>query len=209
MGGDERNIDDFFAPPRKIAPQNVVNRLIKRETYGSVKPGTHFHVAREFYQNVFPSFTIINVETPHCYLRKFSPDGKHFVAVSNDQTCLEIYTYCGAAAAADLVRGCSGEYVGNQNTPENDNIRSQAFSRFFKLKCVVSVAESYGEQLNRECSLFTDDGRYIIIGSAANIAEDHWPNFYEMYSNNESVRPSHRNALEDYCLYIVDLQVNI
>lgn len=76
--------------PRKIKPQNIVMRLMDREIYGSRKPGSHFHVVREFYQNVFPNLTIVNVEKPPCFLRKFSPDGKHFIAFSADQTSLEV-----------------------------------------------------------------------------------------------------------------------
>ena len=36
------------------------------------------------------------------------------------------------------------------------------------------------EHLNRECSLFTDDSRYIIVGSAANIPTDPPPTFHEV-----------------------------
>lgn len=86
--------DEFFCTerivPRKIKPQNIVIRLMNREIYGSKKPGSHFHVVREFYQNVFPNLTIVNVEKPPCFLRKFSPDGKHFIAFSADQTSLEV-----------------------------------------------------------------------------------------------------------------------
>lgn len=87
--------EDFFCTekivPRKIKPQNIVLRLMDREIYGSRKPGSHFHVVREFYQNVFPNLTIVNVEKPPCFLRKFSPDGKHFIAFSADQTSLEVF----------------------------------------------------------------------------------------------------------------------
>ncbi|XP_075238275.1 de-etiolated protein 1 abo isoform X2 [Lycorma delicatula] len=189
---------------RVIPPQNIVNRLIKRETFGAVKPGTHFHVARSFHLNVFPNFTIINVEKPPCFLRKFSPDGHYFVAFSSDQTSLEIYEYQGSSAAADLIHSCKGEYIGNKSDEESDYIRNQVFGRFFKPKWIVNVAQS-GEQLNRECSLFTDDGRYVIVGSAAYIPEDLRPHFYEIYTNNEAVTPNPRSPLEDYSLYIVDL----
>lgn len=88
------NKDEFFCTekivPRKIKPQNLVLRLMDREIYGSRKPGAHLHVVREFYQNVFPNLTIVNVEKPPCFLRKFSPDGKHFIAFSADQTSLEV-----------------------------------------------------------------------------------------------------------------------
>ncbi|XP_054285444.1 DET1 homolog [Macrosteles quadrilineatus] len=191
--------------PRKIPPQNIVNRLIKRETYGSVRPGTHFHVARYFHQNVFPNFTIINVEKPPCFLRKFSPNGHYFIAFSSDQTSLEVYEYQGSSAAADLVENCRGEYIGHKNDPESDHIRNQVFERFFRPKWTVNVVQS-GEQLNRECSLFTDDGRYVIVGSAAYIPEDLRPHFYEIYTNNEAVTPNPRSPLEDYSLHIVDLQ---
>lgn len=36
------------------------------------------------------------------------------------------------------------------------------------------------EQLNRECSLFTDDGRYVIVGSAAHIPDELRPHFYQV-----------------------------
>lgn len=88
--------EEFFCTqpivPRKIKPQNIVMRLMDREIHGSRNPGTHFHVVREFYQNVFPNLTIVNVEKPPCFLRKFSTDGKHFIAFSADQTSLEVCT---------------------------------------------------------------------------------------------------------------------
>ena len=39
------------------------------------------------------NFYQVNVEKPPCFLRKFSPDGKRFIAFSADQTSLEIYAY--------------------------------------------------------------------------------------------------------------------
>lgn len=142
--------------PRKIPVQNVVIRLQRRETFGTNK-GTQFHIARQFYQNVFPNFTIVNVEKPPCFLRKFSPDGRYFIAFSSDQTSLEIYRYQGCTAAGDLVKDCIGDHLNVQNG-KNETIRNQIFKRFFKLKYVITVAESI-QQLNRECSLFTNCGR--------------------------------------------------
>lgn len=56
---------------------------------------------------------------------------------------------------------------------------------------MVNVARG-PEQLNRECSLFSDDGRYIVVGSAAYIPDELRPHFYEIYTNNESVTPNPR-----------------
>lgn len=119
--------------PRKIEPQNIVLRLSRRETMGCTYPGTHVHVARQFYQNIFPNFTVMNVEKPPCFLRKFSPDGRYLVAFSADQTSIEVYEYNGASAAADLLANCTGEYVGHKNDERSFQIRSNIFGRFFKV----------------------------------------------------------------------------
>lgn len=120
---------DTFVKPRKIPPQNIVIRLFQREMYAYKKPGSHFHVARQFYQNVFPNFTVINVEKPPCFLRKFSPDGKHFIAFSSDQTSLEVYTYQGPAVAGDLLQNIKAR----KNDNHNFEIKRQIFERFFKV----------------------------------------------------------------------------
>lgn len=192
-----------FINTRKVPPQNIVIRLYNRQTLAYKKPGTHFHTARQFYQNIFPNFTVINIEKPPCFLRKFSPDGKHFIAFSSDQTSLEVYTYRGPAAASDLLQHMNKE-------SQRFDIKSQIFERFFKvknvvlsvglcdlftilqqLKFVVNVSQGV-EQLNRECSLFSEDGRYVIIGSASFIPDEIRPHFYEIYTNNESVTPNPR-----------------
>ncbi|CAH1159681.1 unnamed protein product [Phaedon cochleariae] len=190
---------DNFCKRKKRSPQNIVIRLNNRQIYSYKKPGTHFHRARQFYQNVFPNFTVINVEKPPCFLRKFSPDGKHFIAFSADQTSLEIYVYRGPASAADLLRKSEGQ-------TDRFDIKSKMFDRFFSLKHRVNVAKG-AEQLNRECSLFSDDGRYVIIGSASFIPEEIRPHFYEIYTNNESVTPNLQSPLEDYTLHLVDLHL--
>ncbi|KOB71938.1 putative de-etiolated-like protein 1 [Operophtera brumata] len=186
------NEKEFFCTerivPRKIKPQNIVLRLRDREIYGSRKPGSHFHVAREFYQNVFPNLTII-------------------------------YEYRGASAAGDLVAGYPLDLL-NTDANTHHKIRTHIFYRFFKPKFTVNVCQQreaarlernnahmpfMEQQLNRECSLFTEDGRYVIVGSAAHIPDDLRPHFYHIHSNNEAVTPTIRSALEDYSLHLVDL----
>lgn len=43
------------------------------------------------------------------------------------------------------------------------------------------------KQLNRECSLFCNDGKHCIVGAAIFISDDLRPHFYQMYTNNESI----------------------
>lgn len=77
--------------PRRIQNQNVVHRLERRRIC-SGRPGAHWYRVRCFHQNLFPNFTVVNVEKPPCFLRKFSPDGRCFIAFSSDQTSLEVKT---------------------------------------------------------------------------------------------------------------------
>lgn len=56
----------------------------------------------------------------------------------------------------------------------------------FQIKHVVNMDGSE-KQLNRECSLFVNDGRHVIVGAAIFISDDLRPNFYTIYSNNESI----------------------
>ena len=186
--------------PRCLPNHSIVRKLTERETgLGTRKPNTHLHCAKAFNLNVFPNFTVVNVEKPPCFLRKFAPDGRHFVAFSRDQSSLEVYEFQGPDAVEDLLRNR------DENTGEGDTyIRDNLFERFFKKKSTVTVA-SNGEHLNRECSLFTDNGRHVIVGSANTVPDEPPPHFYDKYKNNESVSPNQRSPLEDYTIHIVDL----
>lgn len=92
---------------------------------------------------------------------------------------LQIYEYQGCQAAQDLLRGQEGETLLTVNDQRSLNIRGRLFERFFSLLHVTNVA-SNGEHLNRECSLFTDDCRYVIVGSAVYVPEEPPPYFFEV-----------------------------
>jgi len=161
----ESNVDTGGIVPCRIPPQNIVQRLMSRELNASRRHSCNaLSTAHIFFTNIFPNYTVINVEKPACFLRKFSPDGHHLIAFSADQTSLEIYEFCGTAAAADMldllptIDGATDVLPDNVEVPAATRVRAQLFSRFFKLKKVTSIAVS-GESLNRECSLFTSDGR--------------------------------------------------
>ncbi|XP_060595319.1 DET1 homolog [Ruditapes philippinarum] len=195
---------EYYLKPRKIHSQNAVYRLRQRETHAG-RPGSHFHRARVFYTNIFPNFTVVNVEKPPCFLRKFSSDGRYFVAFSSDQTSIEIYTFEGSSAAETIMKNLKGDIAAATSDPHTMEIRGKLFEKFFKLKCTALVATN-GGHLNRECSLFTDDGKFVIVGSAQNVPEEPHPLFFETHRNNEAVNATPRSPLEDYCLHIVELE---
>jgi len=216
-----------------IGPQNIVKRLQARELWGGRRVGTAKYLERSMYQSIFPNFTVTHVDKPPCFLRKFTPDGKHFIAFSSDQMSVEVYTFQGPEAATHLFqssgtgyqqkrrrldptpdglppRSCAvpwGDIISSDDAhPRSQFIRKIAFETFFKLKFRITVAPP-GEQLNRECSLFTDDSNYMIVGSATYIQDDQaHPQFHQMYRNNESVEPNSRFPLEDYSVHLVDIR---
>lgn len=108
------------------------------------------------------------------------------IAFSSDQSSVEVYSFKGCSSASDLIDGWTEEIVPNFNKDRCYEIRSKIFDRFFKLKHVVNMDGSE-KQLNRECSLFCNDGRHVIVGSASFVSEESRPHFYELYTNNESI----------------------
>lgn len=128
------NDEKIKISPRKIRPQNVVCHLFNREHGVSDRPGMHQHVIRDFYKCIVMNTTVMNVEKPAGYLRKFSPDGKHLIAFTLDQTALEIYQYNGVVAAAQLMNAWKTELVPNTNTDLPYTIRSQIFDKLFKVR---------------------------------------------------------------------------
>lgn len=190
-------------PHRKIPPQSIVLRLRDRETC-SARPGTHFHIARQFHKNVFPNFTITNVEKPPCYLRKFSPTGQYFIAFSLDQTALEIYEFKGSNAAGALLQDIPSEQnVLSGSEGFAQHIKLNIFTTLFSKRSSTILARS-GERLNRECSLFTCDGKYVIVGAAKDLHESRHPLTSSLFRNNETIS-GFRNQVETYTLSAVEL----
>jgi de-etiolated-1 len=161
-------------------------------------------LARQFYKNIFPNFSVTNVEKPPCYLRKFSPTGQYFIAFSLDQTALEIYEFEGSDAAGELLQGSTSEHFLAGSERYVQDVRQHLFDTFFTKKFSPVLTHS-GEQLNRECSLFTSDGRYVIVGAAKELHDSRHPLTSSMFHNNESVT-GFRNHVETYTLCIVELE---
>lgn len=131
---------------RKFPSQSIITRLSERQRgLGNSKRGCYNY--RLFYQTILPNLSILNVEKPPCYLRKFSLDGKYFIAFSYCQTRLEIYQYMGISSAMELTAGVTEEMVANFNMGLNLEIRSKIFDKLFKLKHAVVTPER--KQLNR------------------------------------------------------------
>jgi de-etiolated-1 len=198
--------------PRRLDTQNILPRLFSREINGSRHKRNSLNSTRGFYTNVCPNYTLVNVEKPPCFLRKFTPDGKRFIAFSADQTHLEIYEYGGAGTLGKLMHKLHNDSDHLRATDESEHakvVRASAFDAIFGLEHFIPLTTNNNEQLNRECSLFSEDGEYVIVGSASYIPEDHHPPMHQLHKNNESVAPNPRNPLEDYTLYAIEIAEGI
>lgn len=181
-----------------------MQRLILKE-YLMTPKHTPFNLTNIVHQNLLPNFSVENIERPICYLRKFTNDGKYLVAFSSDITSLEIFRYQGPAAAAHLLSSVSSdkdylEYKASSRR-ENFEIRSKIFDCFFRQ--VHSIKVTTSDLLHRECSLFTQDNRHIIVASTGFCSEN--VSYYERYRNNESVPAGSRMQMRNYTFHIVDL----
>lgn len=196
----------IFSEPGALRQKKVSHCTILRSLYDREINGTktRMNCVRATYQTIYPNCTIINVEKPPCYLRKFTPDGRQFIAFSHDQTSIEVYDYLGCSQAANLLKNYEGNCIGQNN--EGDVVRKRIFEKLFQLRHRIRVSPE-AEQLNRECSLFTENGLYAVVGSAAPIPDEMRPHFYEIYSNNEAVTPNPVFPLEDYTIHLVDLNL--
>ena len=196
-----------FLRKRKIPQQNIVSKLLDRELL-YCRPGTQFNKTRSLYTNIVPNLTVVNVEKPPCFLRKFSPDGRFFIAFSADQRAIEVYEFQGPDAAAHLLQDVKQDCYGFEGDMASVYIRTQLFEIFFKLKNRTEVARA-GKHLNRECSLFTDDCRYLIVASAAFVPDPPHPLYHHVYAHNECIPPGTRFPIEHYTLHIINLETGV
>ena len=180
-------------PCRRLPSQNIIHRLASRQV-ASGCPARNYHSQRSLYQCIVPNHTESNVQVPPGYLRKFSPNGRHLLAFSSDQKSVLIYDYLGCGACCDLY---------SRNVSANE-LKMNLFNKFFKLRHFISAPDVH-ENLNRECSLFTEECQYVIVGSSGFIQDDPYPSFYDLFRSNEDISPQGTFRMEDYTLYIVDM----
>lgn len=204
MGNRPSDEDNSRLLPRRFKNQNIINRLIQREAGLFSHPSCNQYLAaRQFYSNVVPNLTCVNIDKPSCFLRKFTPDGKYLIAFSSDQSSLEVFEYQGPQVAASLLsHDHNSEVIGSLD--QSDEIRKNLFKVFFKAKHEIQVTLNH-EQLNREFSLFTEDSQFVILASSALVSDEAHLHYFDVYRNNESFLSSSRLPMEDVTLYLVDV----
>jgi len=192
------NPENAIMNKKKVIRRTILHALYDREINGNK---TRMNCMKSAYQVINPNCTVINVEKPPCFLRKFTPDGSHFIAFSQDQLYIEVYSYLGCSMAAKLLKNYEENCIGQDN---GDVVRKRIFDSLFQLKFRVLVAAE-GEQLNRECSLFSDSSSYVILGSVGPIPRSEIK-FNNIYTNNEAVTPNLLLPLENYTIHLINIK---
>ena len=180
-------------PICREANNNLLTKLQLREISVD-STSLAYHRVRSLYQSVVPNYSEPHIQVPSGYLRKFSPDGNQLLGFSSDQKSVIIYEYLGAGAAQKLY----------DKEHKVEDVRMHVFECFFRVRHTVHIPFT-NENLNRECSLFTECGNYVIVGSSVSIHEDSYPHMYEVYKNCESISSNGRFQLEDYTIYAIDM----
>ncbi|KAF2361527.1 De-etiolated protein 1 Det1 [Trinorchestia longiramus] len=142
---------------------------------------------------------------------KFSPCGKYLIVFSADQTCVEIYGYKGAMAANELLANCPipvGDTVLHSDVPLVAHVLNSIFDRFFYLRDSVHVARGQ-EQLNRECSIFSNNCKLLIVGCSSTRDAGVSSRLSDSYRYNESLTPNPRAPLDDFSICVINLELGI
>lgn len=193
--------------PRPVREKKVHGCALLRSLYDREINGTktRLNVVRATYQTVYPNCSIINVSRPTEFLRKFTPDGRHLIAFSNDLTSIQVYNYLGCSMTVDLLKNYNENRIekkeGEQDFGE-DIVRNQIFQRLFQLKYHIRVSPE-NETLIKSCSLFTKNGRHALVGSSRVHLCSRRNSIFR--PNNEFLNPVLLSPLEDYTLHLVDL----
>ncbi|KAI8323196.1 hypothetical protein GQ54DRAFT_258602 [Martensiomyces pterosporus] len=142
------------------------------------------------YSYVYPNRTVYNVETPDCFFRRFTPDGKYLVGFNRSLTGLQVFHVLSASATTQQLAEAGA--VPNKGE----------FRQFFKLAWAQDFA-GLGETLHRELCLVTSDMRYMLVVRLrrtdinANMQQqrNHFPNALACVT-----------AVEDMTLLVIDIR---
>ncbi len=94
----------------KRRPLNLLYNLIGRELgthsnslyttslfndYSNSNESTNSNQLKRLHLTTTPNYTIFNVKTPHCFFRRFSPDGRHLIAFDQNLNGVHIFLFHG------------------------------------------------------------------------------------------------------------------
>lgn len=133
---------------------NIAARIFERQIHRP-PPGTTFHRARQFYENLVPSYTIYDVECPDYYFRKFTEDGQYLISFSRDHQELVVYR------PAWLSFSCNGEDCDAHDLP----VKAKKFESFFNQLYCVPLASS-NELICKDFFLYMENYQFGLFATS-------------------------------------------
>ena len=203
-----KNDSDIYAELniKKQNPINLINTLIKRELGYQKKTETTFNELKRIYLAIYPNYTVLNVKTPNCYLRRFSPDGRYLIAFNQHLNGIIIYRFNGSTSAQNEIKNILKAYPSHLDktdlyNQECEQLRLKIFNLYFnEVKNLKLIQQN--ELINRECTLFYNDN-YLIVASYEFISDDSLPSYHQITQNNESI---HVYPIENYTIYLINIK---
>ncbi|KAJ2609201.1 hypothetical protein H4S08_004151 [Coemansia sp. RSA 1365] len=138
---------------------------------------------------LYPNRTIYNVETPDCYFRRFTPDGKYLIGFNRILSGIQVFRLTTASPSTHALVEASTESDKGE------------FWQFFDLVWSRTYT-GIGETLHRDLCLITADSRHLIVvrlrrsdqAGADSTHQSHFPNTLAC------VRP-----MEDVAVLVIDI----
>uniref|UniRef100_A0A7C9FIW4 Light-mediated development protein DET1 n=1 Tax=Opuntia streptacantha TaxID=393608 RepID=A0A7C9FIW4_OPUST len=133
---------------------NIAARIFERQIHRP-PPGTSFLRARQFYENLVPSYTIYDVECPDYSFRKFTEDGQYLITFSRNHQELIVYR------PAWMSFSCSGEDCDAHDLP----LKAKKFESFFNQVCSVPLASS-NELICKDFFLYMESNQFGLFATS-------------------------------------------
>ncbi|KAJ2660103.1 hypothetical protein IW148_003934 [Coemansia sp. RSA 1199] len=138
---------------------------------------------------MYPNRTLYGVETPDCYFRRFSPDGKYLIGFNRQFTGLKVFRVANSSPTTQELQDAGAERGKGE------------FREFFALEW-ANVFTGIGETLHRDLCLVAPSGNHIIVVRMRRTT---------VASTAEMMRHAHPNTLtciqpmEDTTLLVIDI----
>ncbi|XP_072968246.1 light-mediated development protein DET1 isoform X8 [Typha angustifolia] len=138
---------------------NVAARVFERQIL-TPRPGTSVNAARQFYENLCPSYTIYDIDCPDHSFRKFTDDGQYLVSFGQNHQDLIVYR------PTWLSFSCKEEDCDSDNLPQ----KARRFDSFFSQLYCVSLASS-NEFICKDFFLYMESHKFGLF--ATSTAQSH------------------------------------
>ncbi|XP_006643642.1 light-mediated development protein DET1 [Oryza brachyantha] len=138
---------------------NLASRVFDRQ-FLSPRPGATVNTVRQFYENLFPSYTIFDIDCPDYSFRKFTDDGKYLVAFSRNHQDLIVYRPIWPTFSCN-------EACDSHDLPPKAN----KFDSFFKQLYSISLASS-NEYICKDFFLYMECHQFGLFATSTAQSND-------------------------------------